>query len=131
VALSEKCFVAHDKPHDNRFVIPEPVSSRTRRKLQLGKCDGKQVISTAEVYSEMEPSSEDEEVEISATCKRSQTQAMCSSVNDAVSREIACGLNWGSATLQSTNFVHMQAVLSYNHGKHLPPSVHGWGHITS
>jgi len=21
-ALSEKCFVAHDKPHDNRFIIP-------------------------------------------------------------------------------------------------------------
>ena len=89
-ALSEKCFVANDKPHDNRFVIPEPVSSRTRRKLQLGKCDGKQVTSAAEIYNEMEPSSEDE-AEIDAAFTRSQMQAMSSEVNDAVSREIACG----------------------------------------
>jgi len=59
--------------------------------LQLGKCDGKQVTSTAEVYSEMELSSEDEEAEIDVAFKRSQIQAMSSEVNDAVSREIACG----------------------------------------
>jgi len=90
-ALSEKYFVANNKPHDNRFVIPEPVSSRTRRKLQLCKSDGKQVTSTAEVYNEMEPSSEGEEAEIDAAFTRSQMQAMSSVVNDAVSREIACG----------------------------------------
>jgi len=97
-ALSEKCFVAHDRPHDNRFIIPEPVSSRTRRKLQLEKCDGKQVTSSAEVYNEMEPSSEDEEGEMNATCNRSQVQAICSGVSDVVSKEIACRLSWGSAT---------------------------------
>jgi len=84
-ALSKKYFVANDEPHDNRFVIPEPVSSRTRRKLQLSKCDGKQVTPTAEVYNEMEPSSEDEESEIDAAFTRSQMQAMDSEVNDAVS----------------------------------------------
>jgi len=97
-ALNEKCFVAHDRPHDNRFIIPEPVSSRTRRKLQLGKCDGKQVTSSAEVYNEMEPSSEDEEREMNATCNKSQVQAICSGMSDVVSKEIACGLSRGSAT---------------------------------
>ena len=98
-ALNEKYIVAHDKPHDNRFIIPEPVSSRTRRKLQIGKHDGKQVTLGAEVYSEMEPSSNDEEAEINATCERSRIQAMCSGERDIVSKERACGISWGSATL--------------------------------
>jgi len=46
----------------------------------------------------MEPSSEDKEAEIDAAFKRSQIQAMCSEVNSAVSREIACGSNGVSAT---------------------------------
>ena len=66
--------------------------------MQLGKCDGKQMTSNAEVYNEMEPSSEDEEGEVNATCNRSQVQAICSGVSDAVCKEIACGISWGSAT---------------------------------
>jgi len=59
--------------------------------LQLIKCDGKQVTTSAEVYHEMEPSSEDEEAEVDAAFERSQMQAIDSEVNDAVSGEIACG----------------------------------------
>ena len=54
--------------------------------MQLSQCDGKQITSSVEVHNEMEPSSEDEEGEENATC------------NDAVSKEIACGMTWGSAT---------------------------------
>jgi len=96
--MSKKYFVANDEPHDNKFVIPEPVSSRTRRKLQLSKSDGKQVTSTAEVYNEMEPSSEDEEAEVDATFTRSQMQAMNSEVNEAVSGDVACGSRAKCAT---------------------------------
>ena len=46
----------------------------------------------------MEPSSEDEEAEIDAAFTRSQMQAMSSEVNDAVSREIACGSRAKRAT---------------------------------
>ena len=77
-ALNEKCFVTCDKPHDNRFIMPEPISSRTRRKLQLRKCDGSLVTSDAEVYKEMEPSSEDEENVEDATCFRSHTKSVVS-----------------------------------------------------
>jgi len=85
-ALNEKCFVAHDKPHDSRFVIPEPISSRTRRKLQLGKCDGSQATSSVEIHCEMEPSSEDEEEEANATCYSSQVHAECNGTNGVVSK---------------------------------------------
>jgi len=108
-ALSEKCIVAYDKPHDNRFIIPEPVSSRTRRKLQLGKCDGRQVTSNVEVYSEMEPSSNDEEAEISATRERSRIQAICTGEREAVSKEIACGTSRGSATPPKFSLVYLLA----------------------
>ena len=97
--LNEKYIVAHDKPHDSRFIIPEPVSSRTRRKLQLDKHDGKQVTLSAEVYSEMEPSSNDEEAEVQVASERSCIQAICSGERELVSREHACGMSWGSATL--------------------------------
>ena len=85
-ALNEKCFVAHDKPHDSRFVIPEPISSRTRRKLQLGKCDGGQATSSVEIHCEMEPSSEDEVEEANATCYSSQAHAECNGTNGVVSK---------------------------------------------
>jgi len=62
----------------------------------------KKVTSNAEVYNEMEPSSEDEEGESDGTCNRSQIQAICSGVRHAVSKEIACGTSWGSATKAST-----------------------------
>ena len=98
--LNEKYIVAHDKPHDSRFIIPKPVSSRTRRKLQLDKHDGKQVTLSAEVYSEMEPSSNDEEAEVA--CERSRIQAICSGERESVSKEHACGMSWGSATIYSS-----------------------------
>jgi len=85
-ALNEKCFVTHDKPHDNRFIIPEPISSRTRRKLQLGKRDGSQATSNVEMNSEMEPSSEDEEDEENATCCRSQAHAVYHGTSGVVSK---------------------------------------------
>jgi len=87
-ALNEKCFVTHDKPHDNRFIIPEPISSRTRRKLQLGKYDDKQVTSNVEMDNEMEPSSEDEEGEVNATCNRSHAHAVYHGASGVVSKEI-------------------------------------------
>jgi len=98
VALSKKYFVANDESHDNRFIIPEPISSRTRRKLQLSKSDGKQVTSSAQVYHEMEPSLEDEDAEVDAAFERSQMQAIDSEVNDAVSGEIVCGSRAKRAT---------------------------------
>jgi len=86
-ALNEKCFVTYDKPHDNRFIMPEPISSRTRRKLQLGKCDGNLVTSDVEVHNKMEPSSEDEEGEQNATCSRSQAHAVYHGTGGVVSKE--------------------------------------------
>ena len=83
-ALNEKCFVTHDKPHDSRFIIPESISSRTRRKLQLGKCDGSQATSNVEMNSEMEPSSEDEEDDENATCCRSQAHAVYNGTSGVV-----------------------------------------------
>jgi len=52
----------------------------------------------AEVYSEMEPSSNDEEAEVQVACERSRIQAICSGEKESVSREDACGMSWGSAT---------------------------------
>jgi len=86
-ALNEKCFVVHDKPHDNRFIIPEPISSRTRRKLLLRKGDENQASSDAEVNNEMEPSSEDEEDEEDATCCWSLAHAVYNGTSGVVGEE--------------------------------------------
>ena len=97
-ALNEKYFVAHDEPHDSRFVIPEPISSRTRRKLQLGKCGGSQATSNVEIHCEMEPSSEDEEEEANAACCRSQAHAKYHGTSGVVSKVTTMPGSGGRAT---------------------------------
>jgi len=82
-ALSKKCFVANGGSHDARSIIPEPVSSRTRRKLLLAKSDDKQVTTSAEVCHEMESSSEDENIQAATAFERSERQVHDSQVNDA------------------------------------------------
>ena len=99
-ALNEKYIVALDKPHDSRFVIPEPVSSRTRRKLQLGECDGSQATSNVEIHGEMEPSS-DEEEEVNATCCGSKAHAECNGTSGVVSKRITMPGSGSSATWSS------------------------------
>ena len=66
--------------------------------MQLDKHHGKQVTLSAEVYSEMEPSSNDGEAEVQVACERSRIQAICSGERELVSKEHACGMSWGSAT---------------------------------
>ena len=97
-ALNKKCFVANGGSHDNRSIIPEPVSSRTRRKLQLYKSDGKQITTSAEICHEMESSSEDENVEAVAAFERSQKQVKDSQVNDASDEETIHGQGAKRAT---------------------------------
>jgi len=101
-----KCFVTHDKPHDNRFIIPEPISSRTRRKLQLGKCDDNQITSNLEMDNEMEPSSEDEEGEVNATCCRSQAHAVYHGTSGVVSKEITMPGSGQRVTILQYNTDH-------------------------
>jgi len=72
VALMYKYFVASDRSHDKGSTAPEPVSSRTRRKLLQARKDGWQVTTSAEVYNEMESSSEEENVQAVATAERSE-----------------------------------------------------------
>jgi len=102
-ALSKKCFVANGGSHDARSIIPEPVSSKTRRKLQLYKSDGKQMTTSAEVCHEMESSSEDENVEAVAAFERSQKQVQDSQVNDTSDEVTIHRLGAKRATILTSN----------------------------
>ena len=67
-----KYFVTNDGSHDLRSTDPEPVLSRTRRKLLLAKKNGEQITTTAEVCHEMEFSSEEENVQAVAAAEKSE-----------------------------------------------------------
>jgi len=71
-ALMYKYFVTNDGSHDKGSTAPEPVSSRTRRKLLQARKDRRQVTTSPEVCNEMESSSEEENVQAAATAKRSE-----------------------------------------------------------
>jgi len=71
-ALMYKYFVANDGSHDKGSTAPEPISSRTRRKLlQAGK-DGRQVVTSADVCNAMGSSSEEEIEQATATARKSE-----------------------------------------------------------
>ena len=72
--------------------------------LQLGKYDDKQVTSNVEMDNEMEPSSEDEEGEVNATCNRSYAHAVYHGASGVVSKEITTP---GSG--QSVTFARLMA----------------------
>ena len=67
-----KYFVANDGSHDKRFTAPEPVSSRTRRKLLQARKDGRQVTTSTEVCKSIESSSEEENLQAVAMAEKSE-----------------------------------------------------------
>lgn len=68
-AALNKFYVAGTGSRDNGPGVPDPISSRTTRKLAQANRDGKQVTVSAEVHEDEKSSDEDEDGQIVSATK--------------------------------------------------------------